>query len=93
MDNFVMKAGAKMAGNKFKKQVTKQFASNSNVDWTDLNYPPALKLIHYDISEVPEQHRLTMNLIHGYFGMEYLYDQACCRRKTLRRSHAQNQKI
>jgi len=70
MNDFVMKAGASVAKKQFKKEITNQFSSNSKINWKDLNYPPALKLIHYDINEVPEHQKKAMNLSHAFFGLQ-----------------------
>ena len=35
--------------------------SNKNkINWDDFNYPPFLKVIHYDVSEVDPEHRLIV---------------------------------
>ena len=70
MKDFAAKTATNMATNQFKKKISKQFESNEGIDWTDLNYPPGLKLLHYDIKEVDASKKLIMHLIHGYFCLQ-----------------------
>ena len=70
MKDFAAKTATNMATNHLKKKVTQQFQSKEGIDWTDLNYPPGLKLLHYDIKEVEAPKKLLMHLIHGYFCLQ-----------------------
>jgi len=39
----------------------------SNINWTDFNYPPGLRLIHYDIQELPSALRGSVRLLNMVF--------------------------
>ena len=52
MKDFATKTATNMATKGLKKKISKQFESQDGIDWTVLNYPPGLELLHYDISEV-----------------------------------------
>lgn len=41
----------------------KSNSKQSKIDWDDYNYPPLLKVIHYDIEEVEPEHRLIVRAL------------------------------
>lgn len=43
---------AKGKGAEVINQVKGKLGSKPNVDWTDFNYPPLLRVFHYDLDEL-----------------------------------------
>jgi hypothetical protein len=50
--NFVAKQAANNMINKAKETMTP--SKGPKINWEDFNYPPLIKLIHFDLSEIEE---------------------------------------
>jgi hypothetical protein len=59
--NYVAKAALNNSIQSVKSSMTPQ--SGPKINWEDFNYPPLLKVIHYDITEVPAEKRLTVRFM------------------------------
>lgn len=58
--NIVAKAALNNSINSVKSSITSSTSTGPKINWDDFNYPPLLKVIHYDITEVKEEDRLTV---------------------------------
>lgn len=56
--NYVAKAALNNSVQSVKSSMTPQ--TGPKINWDDFNYPPLLKVIHYDITEVDNEKRLTV---------------------------------
>lgn len=62
------RAGASATLNNMKSQMVNQTDSNlANIKWNEYNYPPLIRVIHYDPSELQEPHQGAVRKINWCF--------------------------
>jgi len=59
--NYVAKAALNNSVQSIKSSMTPQ--SGPKINWDDFNYPPLLRVIHYDITEVDNEKRLAVRAL------------------------------
>ena len=70
MDGAATKIGANIAASQFKSALDPgptKFKTDKKIDWMDLNYPPFIKLFHYDIDEIEDDYRRLFLWVELYF--------------------------
>lgn len=61
--NIVAKAALNNSVTNIKAVLTPSNQTGPKIDWDNFNYPPLLKVIHYDISEVSPEKKLIVRAL------------------------------
>jgi hypothetical protein len=63
----------KVVGNQLKKAVQGNEATFDKIDWNNFNYPPFVKIFHYDIGHIKEDEKPLVSRLNFWFIGQILF--------------------
>lgn len=68
MTDIASKIGKKVVETKIKSTLSSAPPkTNKEIDWKDFNHPPLIKVFHFSLDEIEEEHQQTFKFFNYYF--------------------------